>query len=239
MTMTAVRPDVVTAPVLDVFVSRQGEGLCVGDPQIFIRFGGCNLSCDYCDTPESIPMGSGKTGSLEDVLARVERVNPERRATTVSLTGGEPLLQVEFLMKLIPALRERGYRIHLETNGSLPKALERVAEDCDWIAMDVKPATSAGRDLWEAHRWFLNAGAKKVFVKLILTDRTSEAELDRAVALIADADPAIPFFLQPATPTPETASIPVARLASWHLRATQRLKDVRVLPQIHRLWDIP
>jgi len=39
------------APILDIFFSRQGEGICVGDPHLFIRFGGCNVVCDYCDTP--------------------------------------------------------------------------------------------------------------------------------------------------------------------------------------------
>src|ERR1700730_18002119 len=98
--------DVVTveleSPILDIFSSRQGEGICVGDPHIFVRFGGCNVACDYCDTPESIPAGSGRPQDVHGVLEQITALDQGRRATAVSLTGGEPLLQVGFLERLIP-----------------------------------------------------------------------------------------------------------------------------------------
>ena len=105
------------ASILEIFRSRQGEGPCVGDAQIFIRFGGCNLTCDYCDTPESIPAKSGFDMTLDDVLNQVERLRDQSRPGTVSLTGGEPLMHVSFLTELLPRLRSRGYKIYLETNG--------------------------------------------------------------------------------------------------------------------------
>jgi organic radical activating enzyme len=229
----------VEAPVLDVFASRQGEGICVGDPHVFIRFGGCNVACDYCDTPESIPAGSGRQRPWRDVVEEVQALDRDRCAVAVSLTGGEPLLQVGFLERLIPELRKDGRKIYLETNGTLPRALERVVEGCDWIAMDMKPPSAIGRDLWEAHRWFLEMGGNKIFVKMVLTGATREEELRRAVDLISGVRPDIPLVLQPATAWGTATSIPLARLASWWALATQRLSDVRILPQIHRLWEIP
>jgi len=203
-------------------------------------FGGCNVACDYCDTPESIPAGSGQTWTLGEVLERLERLLPSReKVKIVSLTGGEPLLQVRFLEELIPELRRRGHQIYLETNGTLPRALERIVEGCDWIAMDLKPESAIGRDMWEAHRWFLEAGGKKIFVKMVLTGATSEEELRRAVNLIAGVRRETPFVLQPATPWGSAKSIPLARLASWWELATRQLPDARILPQIHRLWGIP
>ena len=68
----------VEAPVLDIFLSRQGEGVCVGDPQIFIRFGGCNVVCDYCDTPDSIPAKAGRMQRLGDVLKQIDLLLPSR-----------------------------------------------------------------------------------------------------------------------------------------------------------------
>jgi len=246
------------ASVLDIFASRQGEGICVGDPQIFIRFGGCNLVCDYCDTPESIPAKSGQAMTVAEVLDRVDSLlrggeggrRPDEAphpgplakgegVPAVSLTGGEPLLQVSFLEELIPALRARGHRIYLETNGTLPQALEKVIEGCDWVAMDFKPESATRRDLWEAHRWFLDIGANKVFVKLVLTGKTTDAELQRAVDLLERASHRVPLLLQPATPWNGVATIPIARLNSLWSQAMTRLNDVRILPQIHRLWDIP
>jgi 7-carboxy-7-deazaguanine synthase len=228
----------MTARVLEIFASRQGEGIRVGEPQIFIRFGGCNLACDYCDTPESIPTKAGQTRDLADILKEVAALDAGS-GLTVSLTGGEPLLQAAFLRELIPALRGQGHKIYLETNGTLPQALEKIVEGCDWIAMDFKTETATGRDLWEAHRWFLKIGASKIFVKMVLTEKTTDAEFQRAVTLLEGTPLCVPFLLQPATPWGEAGSIPLARLDSWWRQACRQLRDVRILPQIHRLWGIP
>jgi len=227
------------APVLDIFASRQGEGICVGDPQVFVRFGGCNVVCDYCDTPESIPAKAGKPWSLESVLKKIEALDAGTPKMAVSLTGGEPLLQVGFIEKLIPELQARGRKIYLETNGTLPRALERVVEGCDWIAMDLKPESAIERDMWEAQRWFLEIAGKKAFLKMVLTQTTRDEEVRRAVNLIAGVRPEIPLVLQPATPWGTAQSVPLARLVSFWKLATERLSDVRILPQIHRLWQIP
>jgi 7-carboxy-7-deazaguanine synthase len=232
-------PRALTAPVLEIFASRQGEGIRVGEPQIFVRFGGCNLVCDYCDTPESIPAKSGTVRSLEDVLGAVDRLRAEGPYQTVSLTGGEPLIHGRFLEQLIPSLRQRGLGIYLETNGTLAGALAKVVDGCDWVAMDVKPASAVGVNLWEAHRWFLKKGGKKTFVKFVLTNSTAEADLQNAVDLIADVQPQTPLILQPATEIGAVRSIPLDRLASWAAWAASRVPDVRIIPQIHRLWDIP
>ena len=149
------------------------------------------------------------------VLERLESLDPEKTRKAVSLTGGEPLLQVRFLEQLVPELRRCGHKIYLETNGTLPRALERIVEGCDWIAMDLKPESAIGRDMWEAHRWFLKTGGKKIFVKMVLSGTTSEEELRRAVTLIAGVRREIPFVLQPATAWGSAKSIPLARLASW------------------------
>ncbi len=228
-----------TASVMEIFQSRQGEGVCVGDAQMFVRFGGCNVVCDYCDTPDSIPSKAGTRVTLPDVLERIGTPDPKKGLNTVSLTGGEPLVHVGFLQALIPELRRRGWQIYLETNGTLPGALEKIAEGCDWIAMDFKPASAIGRDQWEAHQWFLKIGGSKIFVKMVLTATTTEVELRQAVALLKAAPHTIPLVLQPATPWSNVASIPMDRLVSWWQEAGRCLKDVRILPQIHRLWDIP
>src|SRR5260221_7658428 len=104
LSVTSETAEALTASILDIFASHQGEGICVNDPQVFVRFGGCNVVCDYCDTPESIPAHSGQTWSLGNVLKRVMELDPGTPRRAVSLTGGEPLLHVGFLERLIPAL---------------------------------------------------------------------------------------------------------------------------------------
>jgi organic radical activating enzyme len=223
------------ASILEIFESRQGEGIRVGEMQVFIRFAGCGVRCDYCDTPESIPPDSVKTWALDDVVKQATSPGLPR---VISLTGGEPLNQVDFLQKLIPALRAKGCRIYLETNGILPEALAKIVNDCDCIAMDFKPESAIGHDVWEAHRWFLEIGGGKLFVKMVLTDKTTWREFQKGVGLIACIRPEIPLVLQPATPQGGLGTIPLERLASWWISAARRLKDVRILPQVHRLWGI-
>jgi len=72
----AVSPSALDARILDIFASRQGEGICVGDPHTFIRFGGCNVVCNYCDTPESIPAGSGTVKDLDRVFETISKLDP-------------------------------------------------------------------------------------------------------------------------------------------------------------------
>lgn len=227
------------ASVLEVFRSRQGEGILVGDPMIFVRFGGCNLVCDYCDTPESIPAKSGRKIELNDLLAQVDALRQSGPPLPVSITGGEPLLQAEFLLALLPALKARGHRIYLETNGTLPQALAKVLDHCDWVAMDIKPPSAVKRELWEAQQWFLETGAKKIFLKMVLTADTTDAEVKRAVALISGVRRSVPLVLQPVTPVGAVMGVPMARLAAWWAEAAQTLLDVRVLPQVHPVWQIP
>jgi len=95
--------------LVEVFESLQGEGRNTGRPCVFVRFAGCNLSCPWCDTDVSRRF-SQTLGELVDEIGRY-------RAKSVVLTGGEPTL-AEGMPELVAALRERGYWIAVETNGT-------------------------------------------------------------------------------------------------------------------------
>ena len=91
----------------------QGEGPSTGRLFTFIRLQGCNLRCSFCDTPYAILSDKGRAWTVEDVAARVRSLS---RSTPCLLTGGEPLLQRENVIKLIRALSDRMFEI--ETNGT-------------------------------------------------------------------------------------------------------------------------
>src|SRR3989338_8128097 len=112
------------ADLTEVFASIQGEGIYVGAPQIFIRFNQCNLSCEYCDTPINVPDIPLQT--LEEILEKVKKLYHPRYFHSFSLTGGEPLLYVSFLKKLIPSLKKLIPRAYLETNGVLAENLSQI-----------------------------------------------------------------------------------------------------------------
>jgi 7-carboxy-7-deazaguanine synthase len=112
--------------VTEIFFSIQGEGTRAGRPCVFVRFTGCDLRCNYCDT--TYAFSGGRTMSREELLAEVAR-HPCR---LVLLTGGEPMLQVE-LPDLARDLLDRGYEVLVETHGqapldALPGAVVRIAD---------------------------------------------------------------------------------------------------------------
>ncbi len=114
--------DSATMPVVERFVSINGEGRAVGKLAAFIRFAGCNLRCSYCDTMwanEPGAAGSAEALAIDDLVEWVR----ETRVDHVTLTGGEPVLQ-PLLPDLIAALLKeagpdgRGLRVEVETNGA-------------------------------------------------------------------------------------------------------------------------
>lgn len=95
--------------LVEIFESLQGEGRNMGRPSVFVRLAGCNLRCPWCDTDVSRRFSI----SLEELLAEVGQYRPK----SVVLTGGEPTLAGE-MPELVAALKERGYWIAVETNGT-------------------------------------------------------------------------------------------------------------------------
>ena len=111
----------LTLKVNEIFYSIQGESSCAGWPCIFIRLTGCNLRCFYCDTAYAYEEGEEKT-----VFAILEEIQ-KFQCALVEVTGGEPLLQAETPV-LVNSLLKQGYRVILETNGSLD--IRRVSNQC-------------------------------------------------------------------------------------------------------------
>src|SRR4030042_6190449 len=99
----------LNAKLNEVFVSLQGEGPYMGTRQAFIRFAGCNLACQYCDTDFSCK----RTVTPSYLLSFIRRAGAIQ---AVALTGGEPLVQADFLAVLLPQVKRMGRMVYLETN---------------------------------------------------------------------------------------------------------------------------
>lgn len=107
--------------ISEIFYSIQGEGIHTGLPTTFIRFQGCNLisRCSFCDTIYAQNGNGGQEMKIEEVMAEMSRLLPYFGSWTL-ITGGEPLWQPDSLEELVRWLRKDGYKIEIETNGSLP-----------------------------------------------------------------------------------------------------------------------
>lgn len=115
--------------VNNIFASIQGESVYSGYPTTFVRFVGCNLRCNYCDTKYAY-----ETGKKLNIAQIIEQVIALENIY-VCLTGGEPLLQKD-IQKLINELVNRDYRLSIETNGTI--ALDNFNLDSTKIVMDFK-----------------------------------------------------------------------------------------------------
>lgn len=125
--------------VNEIFYSLQGETSTAGLPSVFVRLAGCNLNCSWCDTPYA---REGSAMELDEIMAKIE-AHPS--ADHVTVTGGEPLAQVN-TVHLLRRIVERGLRCQLETNGSI--LLKDVPEKVRKIA-DVKTPSSGESDSFE------------------------------------------------------------------------------------------
>lgn len=111
----------------EIFYSLQGEGYHTGIPAVFVRFSGCNLSCDFCDTQHQ----QGMLMTDDQIVAEVKK----HPAAVVILTGGEPSLFVD--EALVDQLHQAGLYICMETNGTRP-----VPVAVDWITCSPKSGTT-------------------------------------------------------------------------------------------------
>lgn len=114
-------------PVMEMFYSVQGEGYHTGSAAAFLRVGGCDVGCHWCDIKESWDASIHPLTSLGDILKTIAGF----KATTVVITGGEPLMYN--LEPLCRMLKQMGLQVHLETSGAYP-----LAGMFDWICLSPK-----------------------------------------------------------------------------------------------------
>lgn len=215
------------AKIAEVFKSVQGEGIYQGIEQVFVRFFDCNLNCSFCDTK----LNYYQELTFDEVI---ERFFSYKDYHSVSLTGGEPLLQIDFLKKLVKYLKEEGKAIYLETNGTLYDNLSGMIEYVDIIAMDFKLPSSTGmRSFWDEHEEFLKVALrKKVFVKAVICRSTTFSDLKKAVELLNSFKEEVSFVLQPNSfEIGEELNDKIEYFFSF---SGKYLSDVKIAGQLHK-----
>ncbi len=228
------------AQISEIFQSIQGEGKYAGVRQIFVRFFGCNMRCVWCDTPQSI--GDTTKGytyteeSVEELMEKVEIL--QEGVQSVSLTGGEPLLQKDFIKAFLPELKKLKFPVHLETNGIFYKDLEDIIDAVDVVAMDIKlPSSTQEKSFWVEHERFLQrAIQKETFIKMVVSNETEKKDVLKAIDLTASVDPDVFFILQPNYL--DIRHDIIQKCFEYQNDCLTRLKNVRIMPQMHKFMKI-
>lgn len=250
-------PDILAT---EVFSAIQGEAALVGERQVFIRLTGCNIRCAYCDQPEALDLRPGTCriertpgrrdwqliasplpiSSLIDAAEQLCRRVPHH---SISLTGGEPLMQSRRVTELARGLAESGRAVMLETNGTMVSALERILPWTTYVSMDLKlPSVDDERVSPDTQRAFLRtalAAGKTVWAKIVVGASTDPGQLDAAVEMVVETGREtgheIEIFLQPVTPFGSVGTSPTPdQVLDLQERALNRHPRVRVVPQTHK-----
>lgn len=207
-------PQPPTLKIHEIFASLQGEGLRQGEPTLFIRLSGCNLRCGFCDTREA--WEGGRERSVPDILEEVRRAIKAWPTDWVCLTGGEPLLQN--LEDLAAALKAEGFKLQIETNGTLFQSLP-----IDWWTVSPKPPD------YRVRREILPLLKE---IKLILTH---DLDLKTIKKMRDSVSIARPIILQPVSHQKWSIEKGLKLLKQASLRG---LRNVRFSLQMHKIIDI-
>lgn len=246
----------------EVFNSWQGEGGSVegsafGRRQIFVRFAGCDLHCQWCDSREYIDASrvsrwryevepfTGKfeyrpnPAELDDVVNAVLRLDTGD-IHSISYTGGEPTLQVKPLRALMEKMKEFGFDNFLETHGGLPELVKEVAHLTDYASVDIKDETAKATEDWkslvlrevESIRILKETGAK-TYAKLVVTKDTKIENVRWYAELMKDL---APLVIQPREPI----DITQARLMEFYREAAKIMgrKNVGLSFQVHKYLNV-
>ena len=214
-------------PVIEKFVSIDGEGPMAGALAVFIRFQGCNLRCKWCDTQYSWE----KEPQTEYLTA--DEIFDYIKATGVkhiTLTGGEPLLQPKIgnLLELIA--KEKEYLVHIETNGSVNIETFKKAYPSEHIRyiVDYKLPDSGMENKMSLEN--LNYVEAQDVYKFVIA---SEKDLERAYEIIIHYSlmETCQVYLSPVTTT-----MPSARLVDF--MKEKNLTGLKLQLQLHKIiWD--
>ncbi len=229
------------APIIEIFSSFQGEGLLIGERQIFVRFAGCNLNCTYCDTNDSKSIKSGKLMTPEEVCSEIENLLTSD-CKTVSFTGGEPSLYPEFISEVSSKL---DLNIMLETNGTLPDNIDSIKK-LDIVSLDIKlPEHFEGDFDWEIFSnelKTLNLLISKsiiVYCKVVILPSTKIKSFKEVVEKLSkniSNKSNLKIIIQPSSPLREWKDINF-KLFEFSEVVGQYF-EVSTIPQIHKILNI-
>ena len=218
--------------ISEIFYSLQGEGELTGVPSVFVRTSGCNLRCNWCDTPYASWQPEGKQMTVGEIVAAVSP-HPARH---VVLTGGEPMMAPD-IQALAAALKKLDYHLTIETAATIVPA----GITCDLASLSPKLKNSSPDerldDTWrrkhENLRWqpevvraWLDRGSYQL--KFVVAQATDLIEIETLLASLEREIPRAKVLLMP-----EGTTVEVLRARAVWLAELCKVRGYRYAPRLH------
>jgi 7-carboxy-7-deazaguanine synthase len=212
----------------------QGEGALIGQPTVFVRTGGCDYRCTWCDTMHAVDSkyrADWQPMTAAEIFARVKELSGNK-PIMVTLSGGNPAIQL--LGELITLGKSHSYRFAIETQGSVAQDWFR---DLDMLVLSPKPPSSQMETDFKKLDECVAVGAEKTVLKFVVFD---DADYDYAKS-VAARYPNLPVYLQPGNHAVTGQSDMDGIMARMHWLIEKTIQDkwyaATVLPQLHvLLW---
>lgn len=218
--------------IKEIFESVQGEGPFVGVNQLFLRFCGCNLNCNYCDT--DFGMNGAKSYTAESLVRKIVKEYDLKKIHSISLTGGEPLLNADFINEFVPLLTKT--KIYLETNATMTKELSKLKDKIDIISADIKLPSSTGKDTFKLHNEFLsNCKGIYTFAKIVFDKNITDSEIHTCANL--GKKYGIELILQPKM-NGNIMSVDNDFCQKVFKNFLEINPDTRLIPQVHKFLNV-
>lgn len=224
-------------PVMEIFgPTIQGEGMVIGQKTMFVRTGGCDYSCSWCDSKFTWD-GTGKSIAMkaEDIIGALKEIGGET-FSHITISGGNPALH-KGLGEFIRQCHEQAWKVAIETQGSF---WQDWLLDIDDVTISPKPPSSLMKtDFDKLDLYVQNLSDSNVSLKVVIFDEEDFTYAE----MIHSRYPEVPFFLQVGNDdvlTVDNQAL-VSKLLNrfeWLIDRSMKstiMNDAKVLPQLHAL----
>ena len=221
----------------------EGEGILYGTKTLFVRLAGCPFKCFYCDTKDALPVNSGYEYTLDKAKELIEN-NLQTNTYKVNFTGGDPLLQSESVSELAKFIQQKKIPTYLESSCYDSDRFAQVLPHIDYIKIEFKTPDSEFVDTKHYSQLLENElnclklatnSGKVTYIKVIVSSRTELTSfkelLHRIFNMISESQIA-GFIIQPSYGMAEPN---LEHLFSFYDAVYVYYKDVRIVPQLHKL----